>query len=133
MKRKSKAGFTIVEATVAAAILALVISGFFVSFLQAMRAERAADRHYDAAVLAKNRVEYAKVYAFGSLETLIEDYVRINKYGEADSSGSYWRTTKVVPSQVNPRCKEITVQVWYEKFPGEISGAPVEVATMIGP
>ena len=85
MNSKSDSGFNLVEVLVASAILALIIAGFMTAFTQASRMQYFADRHYVASILARNRVEYAKVYPFGSLDGLAETNTAIDAVGDADA------------------------------------------------
>ncbi|MCK5850380.1 MAG: prepilin-type N-terminal cleavage/methylation domain-containing protein [Kiritimatiellae bacterium] len=129
---KSKDGFTLVEMVIASFILAMVFGGAMKCFVAAARSQYLANEYYAASVLARNRVEYAKIYPFQSLAMLIETDVQLDRYGEPDGDGVYWRTTTVTPSVVNPVCIDVIVEVDYETRPGVMCGVPVMVATMVG-
>ena len=128
----NKEGFSLVEIMIASGILALIFIGFMTSFLQATRLQFMADRNYAASVLARNRVETLKIYAYETLLTMTETVTQVDREGVYNATGTFWRTTFIADSANNTNCSEIIVQVWYETKPGITSDAPVEVRTMIG-
>lgn len=134
MKRRlrSNEGFTIVEVVIASSILLLVFAGFLISFVQATRMLYMADRHYAASVIARNRIEYAKIYVYGSLSTLAENNVCVDRHGDICSTGTFWRTTSIGTSTANTNCTEMAVSIVYETKPGVTSPVPVEISTLIG-
>ena len=126
-------GFTLAEVMVASAVVALVFTGFMIGFVQALRLQYLANVHYCASVVARNRIEEARIYAFGAVEVLEElSEVQVDRYGEPCSTGTYYRTTEVDIPAVNPNCREVTVNVWYEMRPGVRAPAPVTVSTWVG-
>jgi len=127
-----KAGFTMTEVMIASAILALVCGGFIYSFMQATRLQYMADVYYASLTIARNRIEDAKIYAYGSLSMLGEVNTRVNRNGASASDGTFLRTTTVGVASVNSNCTEVTVEVWYEGRPGVTSPVPLEVNILIG-
>lgn len=127
-----KEGLSLVETLVASFILLLVFSGFLIGFVQATRLQYMADRNYAASVIARNRIEYAKIYPYRSLSMLVETNTSVDRYGDISPDGFFWRTTLVESAAVNSNCTEIIVKVWYETKPGVSSAVPVEVSMLIG-
>lgn len=131
-KNKLNQGFTLTEVVIASAILVLVLTGFLLAFTQASRLQYMADRNYAASVIARNRIEHAKIFAYSSLSTLAEDNAQVDRNGENCSTGKFWRSTLIGTSPVNTNCTKVTVKVWYETKPDVKSPTPVEVSTLIG-
>ncbi|MFC1462897.1 prepilin-type N-terminal cleavage/methylation domain-containing protein [Verrucomicrobiota bacterium] len=130
---RSRRGFTLAEVMVASGIVALVFTGFMIGFVQALRLQYLANVHYCASVVARNRIEQARIYAFGAVEVLEEtSEVTVDRYGDENSTGTYYRTTLVTTPAVNPNCREVIVNVWYEIRPGVRSPAPVTISTWVG-
>lgn len=130
--KKQTEGFTLTEIVIASSILALVFVGFLMGLVQAIRTQYMSNRNYAASVIARNRVEYAKVYAYGSLSLLAETATPVDRNGNDCATGTFWRTTMVQASTPNPQCTEVKVSVIYETKPGITSPAPVEVSTILG-
>jgi Tfp pilus assembly protein PilV len=127
-------GFTLVEVMIANVIFFIVFGGFYVGFVQATRMQFMANTHYGASVLARNRIESAKIYAYGSLYMLAESNQCVLRSGVTDptGTGTFWRTTIVTDWAPATNCTEVSVQVFYETKPGTMAGMPVTTTTLIG-
>lgn len=132
-RRLSEHGFTLAEVVIASGVIALVFTGFMIGFVQALRLQYLSNVHYCASVVARNRIEQARIYAFGAVEVLEEtSQVTVDRYGEESATGTYYRTTLVTTPAVNPNCREVTVNVWYEMRPGVTSPTPITISTWVG-
>lgn len=131
-KDKQNQGFTLAEVVIASSVLLMVLGGSLLGFVQATRLQFMADRNYAASVIGRNRIEHAKVFAYGSLSILAENNVCIDRNGDTCSTGMFWRTTSMGVSAANTNCTEVTVKVAYEIKPGVTSPVPVKVSTIIG-
>ena len=102
-------GFTLVEVMVAILIFSICIGGIcWLIVMSKQLSDRARD-HYQAANLAKNRIERGRTLEFDSLEQFEMDQVIVDDEGHPDADG-YFRLSTVV-SNVNALLKEIIVTV----------------------
>ncbi len=95
MNKTNRSGMTLVEVTVALAILAFVLGGIYQLIVQAGRLGRLARDHYVAVILAQNRIERAKVFDYRDLRLLAETNVLMNANGAPDLEGRFRRTTSI--------------------------------------
>ena len=133
-KGDTNSGFTLLEAVIATCILALVFSGFLISFVASTRLQYMSNKCYAATVIARNRTQYANMYPYGSLMNLNETDTCVDLNGNPCSTGEYWRSTSVAVASatVNPNCLEILVEVKYLVRPGHTAEVPVVVNTLRG-
>ena len=125
-------GFSLIEIMIASSILSLVFIGFMTSFVQATRLQYMASRHYSASVIARNRIEETKIYAFETVPALAEINTRVNDEGVYCPTGWYWRSTILTNSMNNSNCLQAICRVMYWTKPGITADAPVEITTLIG-
>jgi len=130
-KNKQNQGFTLAEVVIASSVLLMVLGGSLLGFVQATRLQYMADRNYSASVIGRNRIEHAKVFAYGSLSILTENNVCVDRNGDTCPTGTFWRTTSTGGSAANTNCTEMIVKVAYEIRPGVTSPVPVEISTII--
>lgn len=111
-RRSGRSGFTFVEMVVAMFILAIGMAGVYRVLQMAMQSRQAAQFHYTAAVIANNRIEFAKNLPFGFLGLLVESGVAVDDLGIIDASGNYRRSTVLEPSYLgDPDLARIAVTV----------------------
>jgi prepilin-type N-terminal cleavage/methylation domain-containing protein len=117
MKRSKqlKAGFTLTEVMVASAILMLFLGGFLSAFIMGVRTLELSVNHYRANAIARNRIQRARGFDFGSLMLLQESETRVDRNGIIDPQGQYWRTTLIDTNTVTaPHTVRVQVGV---RFP----------------
>ena len=131
-RNNGKEGLTLVEVVVAVSILGFIFSAFLLAMIAAARMQYIAGENYSAMVVARNRIEDAKVRPYGSLGFMEETLTQVDHLGEACSTGRFWRATTVTPSAVDTNCVEVLVEVTYEVRPGVTSVAPVRIRTVLG-
>ncbi|MBN2301893.1 MAG: prepilin-type N-terminal cleavage/methylation domain-containing protein [Lentisphaerae bacterium] len=128
----TNSGFTLVEVMVASLILTFILGGILYGAIQASKLQFAAGNVYTASVLARNRIENCKVYAYSSLSMMNETNTQLDQFGVTNVNGMFWRSTTVITNApVNPYCTEIIVNVVYETQPGVTSSVPVTVSSLI--
>ncbi len=114
---KASAGFTFVEIMVALAILALGMAGVYRVLLMAMQSRQAAQYHYTAAIIANNRVEFAKNLPLGNMGLLVESWVAVDELGLTDINGDFRRSTTIENTlHGDPDLTRIAVTVWSPTF-----------------
>ncbi|MFU8779673.1 MAG: type IV pilus modification PilV family protein [Kiritimatiellia bacterium] len=112
---KSKAGFTLTEVMVASSILMLFMAGFLGAFIMGMRTLDMSVNQYRATAIARNRVQRARGFDFGSLHLLEETETRVDRYGNIDPLGEYRRSTLIDTNTVTaPHTVRVEVGV---RFP----------------
>ena len=132
IKKQNNEGFSLVEIMIASGILALIFMGFMASFIQATRLQYMANKNYCASVIARNRIEQLKVYAYETVLTMVETNTRVNENCVYCPTGWYWRSTFIKTSANNSNCVDIICSVMYWTKPGVTAEAPVQVYTMLG-
>jgi len=116
-RRSGRSGFTFVEVVVAMFILAIGMVGVYRVMLMAMQSRQAAQFHYTAAVIANNRIEFAKNLPFGFLGLLVETDVAVDDLGIIDASGNYRRSTVLeTPYLGDPDLARVAVTVQSPQF-----------------
>lgn len=109
-RRNQQRGMTLVEVVLALALLSLVMAGSYLLVSRAAATSRAARDHYVAAVIAKDRLERARNFAYDDLHLLAEDHVIVNDTGLPDPEGHFRRTT-LVDTNYAPNLTKIKVIV----------------------
>ncbi len=115
VRKRSCGGFTLTEVMVASTILMLFLGGFLASFIVGLRTLDMTTNHYRATAIARNRIQRARSFDYDSLTLLIENEVPIDRHGNADSSGTFRRSTDIFTNTVTaPHTVRIQVGV---RFP----------------
>ena len=122
-------GFTVVEAVIASAMLAVISGSFILAYISAMRTHLVASDFYKATCIARNRIQRARTLDFDSLSLLVETTASVDQDGNIDSEGQFRRTT-VVTNDLPGRVR-ISISVQHPIPNGRLSSQPVEVFTMI--
>lgn len=129
--RHDKKGITLVEAMVAMALVALIVSTVVITVAQSSVNSNRLDMIYAASTLARQRMDHLKVMNFRDLEDRAsETNVRIDHGGNEDVAGGYIRTTEVDEDWgSNPYMTKVKVSV-DRVVDGSASGHPVVVETI---
>lgn len=134
MRRRD--GFTINEVMCAAFIVMISVAGLSLSFIVAVRTNRFSSSYYNAACLARNRIQEAKAQPFKDLWGMAELRRRVTKDGEEPMVGTpeyafavYERETSV--TNILSNCYEITVKVYYPISRELMSDVPIMMQTVI--
>jgi hypothetical protein len=128
-RKRKQDGFTVVEAVIASAVLAVICGSFIMAYLGAMRTHGMATDYYRATCIARNRIQRAWTLSFDSLPLLVETAAPVDGNGNLDNSGHYRRTT-VVTNEMSGRA-HISVRVHFPVPNGRLSVQPVNVETLI--
>lgn len=131
MSSDRKSGFTLVEAMIAGVILMFFVGGFVLTFIMAMRTVHTATNHYRATSIARNRIQRARAFDFGSLELLEENEIGIDQFGNSDPGGRFRRSTSISTNWATPHTVRIRVGVRYPLGTGANLSAPVVVESLI--
>ena len=94
-KINNNSGVTIVETLVASALFILVSTSFLSVFLMSSTSCKSTDYMYTAINLAKARLERLKGLDYNSLPQAVESNTRLDKDGDPDAYGDFYRTTQV--------------------------------------
>lgn len=127
----NKKGFTLVEVIVSVMLVSLVIAAVLGVVLQSAIFSKRIDQMYTSSNLAKHRMDGLKRLNFSDLiSSAVETDTRIDEYGEADSSGDYFRTTEITEDfDSNPYLTKIKVSVDRE-VDEAAAGSPVVLETL---
>jgi hypothetical protein len=90
-------------------IMAIFAAGSFGLVGSVREAMDGSRDHYVAVNLAKNRMEWLRLYPVAQLSQLREREVVLNEIGTADSSGNFRRTTSANP--LNTNLWDVTISV----------------------
>jgi len=132
---KKTKGITLAEVLFSAAIMALVVTGVLVVFVQAVDMSKRINYEYNATNIAKSRMERARsikaTNGFCFLSDLGEIDTAVNSSGASEATGNFKRTTAVTANyNGDSRLTLVNVSVVY-KYKGEWKdGIAVEVATV---
>ena len=105
----SRDGVTVVEVVVAVVILSMCIGGLCRLVLKARETSDQARSHYQAANIAKNRLERIKTFDFDQIEEFEEDEVLVDTSGSPVANSNFRRTTTVTLERYN--LKNVRVEV----------------------
>jgi len=137
MTRSDKTGFSLTEAIVSMALLAIVIAGSYSLIVSSASAIRSARNHYIAVNIGKARVERARNFNYGDLNLLAESDVVIDDNGNPLSGGDFRRSTTVNTNyQPNLTCITVDTEIRdrkTKKFKGDketVSGLFTEYLTL---
>jgi type II secretory pathway pseudopilin PulG len=131
MKMNLKKGMTLVEVIVAAFIFMIFCAGFYAVFIGALRTHKLAGDNYRATLIARNRIQRALSFDYGSLSLMAEPSgVAIDGEGNLKQNGLYRRTT-TINTNVAPNLTQIQVEVYYPHRGPNLSAQPVKVTTLI--
>ena len=97
-----------------------------------MRSQQLACDYYKAMTIARNRIQRASEFAYGSILLMSENQIPVDGKGNITSTGIYRRTT-IVSAFTNgtPNVIQITVQVYYPGAGRSMSTKPVELSTLL--
>lgn len=123
-----RAGFTIIEALIATAVLSITMATFILLSLSSLRQLELASDYFRANALARNRVERIKIMNFDTILGLNEAEHRVDGHGNPDPEGSYRRETIVTP--VTENCANVKVTVSFPDRPGHLQANPVVIETL---
>ena len=127
---KQQQGMTLVEVVLALVVLSLVMAGSYLLVSRAAATSRAARDHYVAAVIAKDRLERARNFAYDDLHLLAEDDVVVDDTGLPDPEGNFRRTTIVNTNYASGLTKiEVIVEVRNQRT-GDFTGGQESVASL---
>lgn len=98
---RSRAGSSVIESLIALVVFALFITGASKLLMVHREITDMAQSHYQAANIAKNRLELIRSFEFEELDRFAEDDVLINSYGIPDSSGRFRRSTTYSNAESN--------------------------------
>jgi type II secretory pathway pseudopilin PulG len=131
MKMNLKKGMTLVEVIVAAFIFMIFCAGFYAVFIGALRTHKLAGDNYRATLIARNRIQRALSFDYGSLSLMAEPSgVAIDGEGNLKQNGLYRRPT-TINTNVAPNLTQIQVEVYYPHRGTNLSAQPVKVTTLI--
>lgn len=126
----SRAGTSIVEALVALLVFALFVSGACKLLLSHRQLSDMARAHYQAANIAKNRMELVRTFDFDQLERFSESYTLINTSGTRTQNGNFRRSTSM--RKLSGNLIELTIKVEIKDRKSlEFDGGEEEVVTYI--
>lgn len=120
----STRGFTLIEAIISAALLAMVIAGSYKILGQASRLMRTSRNHYIAINIGKNRLERARLLEYDQLTMLAETNILVDTSGLPSSAGDFRRST-ILNTNVTPGLMMLTVNTeirntMTQAFTGEV-------------
>jgi len=124
-------GITLVEVLVSLVIAALVIMAVITSTGQIATISYDTDRVYACANIAKMRIEVLQKFSFADiLASADETNIKVNKDGNSDSSGEYYRSTTITPNY-NSNIYLLKISVSVDRITnGTASGNPVVIETL---
>ena len=132
---KKTKGITLAEVLFSVAIMALVVTGVLVVFVQTVDMSKRINYDYTAVNIAKSRIERARTVmatrGFASLTDLAETDTILDQSGSPASDGDFKRSTIIATNyDGNSRMTQIDVKVTY-KYRGEWKdSAAVEIPTV---
>lgn len=127
---RHKSAVTLVEVCIATAILVMTVGSFLSIILMSVKSSKTSDYMYIAANMGKNRIERLKELDFQSLEEAEETDTRLDKYGNSNLTGDFFRTTHIAGNyEGSVDLKEVTVTIDYIIM-GERTDYPVIFKTV---
>jgi len=127
---KQQQGMTLVEVVLALVVLSLVMAGSYLLVSRAAATSRAARDNYVAALIAKDRLERARNFAYDDLHLLAEDDVVVDDTGLPDPEGNFRRTTIVTTNYAPGLTKiEVIVEVRNQRT-GDFTAGQESVASL---
>jgi Tfp pilus assembly protein PilV len=129
-----KGGYTLAEVMVASIILMLVSIAFIGGLITALRAQYTASDYYRASSIARNTVQHIKQNDFGTISSLNKVMWPIDENTGDDlplSTAPSRFHRSIVVSNINSKCVDITVDVYFPIFNQTQSAKPVTIKTMI--
>jgi Tfp pilus assembly protein PilV len=129
-----KAGYTLTEVMVASIILMMVSVAFIGGLITALRAQYTASDYYLASSIARNTVQHIKQNDFGTISSLNRVMWPIDEKTGNDlplSTAPSRFKRSITVSNLNSKCVDITVDVYFPIFNQSQSAKPVTIKTMI--
>ena len=131
-KVSARGGFTLLEASIAGFIFMIVIIGFSSAYIGSIKTQKLAISNFKANCICRNRLQRAMSMDYTSLWALAESNKWVTADGYASATGTFKRTTIVVPDYI-PHAPKVSVRVWYPLPFGELSAQTVIVSSLIAP
>jgi hypothetical protein len=105
-------------------------AGFYEVYINALHTHKLAGDNYRATLIARNRIQRALSFNFGSLSLMAENQIRIDGEGNPLPSGFYRRSTTVI-TNIAPNLVQMEVEVYYPTHGTNLSAQPVKISTLI--
>lgn len=126
----NNSGITLAEVIVGSFIFTLIVGSFLSILLTSSASLKLTDYIYVSTNLAKSRIERLKGLDYNSLPNAEETDTRLDKNGNPDIDGDFYRTTEVTPIYNGVAdMTEISVSVYYV-LGEERSEQPIVVKTL---
>lgn len=107
-----KSGVTLAEVIVASVLLTMIVGSFLSILLMSSTSVKTTDYIYTATDLAKSRIERLKGLDYNSLPNAEETDSRLDKSGNPDPTGDFYRATEV-NADYGTDLTEVKVEVYY--------------------
>lgn len=109
IRHSNRRGVSIIESVIAMGVLGLTIGGACRLTLASNQASDIARMHYQAANIARNRLERGRALGFSQLAECAESRVRVDCFGAPDKRGRFRRSTEV--NAISDSLREVIVTV----------------------
>lgn len=130
MRNRLKRGMTLVEVVVASTIFMIFCAGFYAVYITSLRTHKIAGDHYRATLIARNRIQRALSFDYGSLPLMAETLRPVDSDGNPLPNGQYRRTT-LVNTNFGFMLTKMEVEVYYPHKGTNLSLQPIKVSTLI--